>query len=295
MCSEMLIGIRDILATRYRPGPTRAGRTALRIAQAALAAALLAAGAGACGADSPADQRAKERREAALAADRALTLRLIELRGIVIACGEKQAVVAGHDWGAVVAWTAAGLHPDRVRGVVGMSVPATPRPPAPPAGLFREHMGEDFYFLWMARPETPALLGKDVRRTLATTKVWNAEWAAQEGDDPPTPPFMTDADLQVYVDAFERTGFENPLRWYRNLDRTWERTADAPPTIDVPAAFIAGERDPVGAWMPAQVMDGLVTDLRLSVTVPGAGHWVQQERPAEVNAALIEFLAGLDA
>ncbi len=215
--------------------------------------------------------------------------------GVIDALGEEQAVVAGHDWGAVVAWTAAGLHPDRVRGVVGMSVPATPRPPAPPAGLFREHMGEDFYFLWMARPETPALLGKDVRRTLATTKVWNAEWAAQEGDDPPTPPFMTDADLQVYVDAFERTGFENPLRWYRNLDRTWERTADAPPTIDVPAAFITGERDPVGAWMPAQVMDGLVTDLRLSVTVPGAGHWVQQERPAEVNAALIEFLAGLDA
>lgn len=86
MCSEMLIGIRYILPTRYRPGPTRARR----IARAALFTVLLVTAASACGADSPADQRAKEQREAALAADRALTLRLIELRGIVIACGERE-------------------------------------------------------------------------------------------------------------------------------------------------------------------------------------------------------------
>ncbi len=214
--------------------------------------------------------------------------------GAIDALGTEQAVVAGHDWGAVVAWHVARLHPERVRGVVGMSVPATPRPPAPPAGLFREHLGDDFYFLWMADPETPAALGKDVRRTLATTKVWNREWAAVEGDQPPTPPFMTDADLQVYVDAFERTGFENPLRWYRNLDRNWELTADAPATIDTPALFVGGERDPVANWMPPAVMTGIVTDLRETVIVPGAGHWVQQERPAEVNAALLRFLGGLD-
>ncbi len=213
--------------------------------------------------------------------------------GAITALGEERAVVVGHDWGAVAAWSAARLHPERVRGVAGLSVPATPRPPSPPAALFREHLGEDFYFLWMAEPGTPAALAKDVRRTIATTKVWNATWAAEEGDHPPTPAFMTDADLQVYVDAFERTGFENPLRWYRNLDRNWELTADAPPTIDVPAMFLTGERDPVARWMPPAVMTGLVTDLRETVTVPGAGHWVQQERPAEVNAALLGFLEGL--
>jgi len=216
-----------------------------------------------------------------------------DIAGAIAALGEERAVVVGHDWGAIAAWAAAQLHPERVRGVAGLSVPATPRGPAAPSGLLREYLGEDFYFLWMAEPGTPAALARDVRRTLATTKVWNAEWAAQEGDDPPTPSFMTDADLQVYVDAYERTGFENPVRWYRAIDRTWELTADAPATIDVPAMFLTGERDPVAKWIPAAVMTGLVTDLRESVTVAGAGHWVQQQAPAEVNAALLRFLDSL--
>ncbi len=87
MCSEMLIGIRYIRWTRYRPGPTRRWLAAPAAAALAVAAVVAAAG---CGADDPATQRAKERREDTLAAEGALKLRLIELRGIVIACGERE-------------------------------------------------------------------------------------------------------------------------------------------------------------------------------------------------------------
>jgi pimeloyl-ACP methyl ester carboxylesterase len=107
---------------------------------------------------------------------------------------------------------------------------------------------------------------------------------------------MTEADLAVYVDAFTRSGFTGGLNWYRNIDRSWERLAEYDGRrIEQPALFITGSRDTVRAFMPAEAMTGHVTDLREVVIVEGAGHWVQQERPDEVNAALLEFLAGLPA
>lgn len=208
--------------------------------------------------------------------------------------GREQAIVIGHDWGADAAWKTAWMHPERVAAVAGLSVPFIPRAPAPPVGIMREHLGEDFYMVWFQEPGVAErALEQDVRRTLATTKVWTREWAASH-DDPPTPPFMTDADLQVYVDAYTRTGFSGGLALYRNLDRNWELTAPfADRRIEQPALFLTGERDPVRSFMPAAAMDGWVTDLRASVVVPGAGHWVNQERPDEVNAALLDWLGTL--
>ena len=105
---------------------------------------------------------------------------------------------------------------------------------------------------------------------------------------------MSEADLQVYVDSFERTGFTGGLNWYRNIDRNWELTEPyAERRISQPAMFLTGELDPVRRFMPAEAMDGWVTDLRKTVVVPDAGHWVQQQSPETVNAELLDFLAGL--
>ena len=135
-----------------------------------------------------------------------------------------------------------------------------------------------------------------MRRTLATPRAWNRPWAADTTENPPTPPFMTDGELQTYVDAYTRTGFRGGLNWYRNIDRNWAETEPFEDRrIDQPALFITGERDPVGRFMPAVAMDGWVTDLRDSIVVDGAGHWVNQEQPEVVNAALLRFLAGLDS
>lgn len=210
--------------------------------------------------------------------------------------GAERGIVIGHDWGADVAWKTAWMHPERVSAVAGLSVPFVPRAPAPPLELMRRHAGEDFYIVWFQQPGVAdAALARDVRRTLATPRVWDAAWVQQTGEDPPTPRFMSDEEFSVYVEAFERTGFTGGLSYYRNIDRNWERTAPfGERRIGQPALFLTGERDPVRGFMPAEAMDGWVTDLRASVVVPGAGHWVNQEAPEEVNRALIDWLGGLE-
>jgi pimeloyl-ACP methyl ester carboxylesterase len=208
---------------------------------------------------------------------------------------EGRAVVVGHDWGAAVGWQLALEHPDRLMAVVGLSVPFVPRAPATPISLLRKALGEDFYIVWFQEPGVAEqALERDVRRTLTTTSAWTAAWG--EGDDqPPLPAWLTEEDLQIYVDAFERTGFRGGLNYYRNIDRNWERSASlVNRRIDQPSLFITGSRDPVQRFMPAEAMDGWVTDLRGIVRVDGAGHWVQQERPDEVNGALLGFLRQLD-
>jgi pimeloyl-ACP methyl ester carboxylesterase len=101
------------------------------------------------------------------------------------------------------------------------------------------------------------------------------------------PPFMTEDDVTVYVAEFERTGFRGGLNWYRNVDRNWELTADLDDRkVEMPALFMAGTRDSTMKWMSPEVMKGRVTDLRTQM-VDGAGHWLQQERPDEVNRALL--------
>jgi pimeloyl-ACP methyl ester carboxylesterase len=207
---------------------------------------------------------------------------------------EQSAVFIGHDWGAAVAWQLALERPDRVAAVVGLSVPFAPRAPAPPMSLLRRALGDDFYMVWFQTPGVAErALERDVRRTLTTTEVWTADWAARE-DDPPLPAWLTGEDLQVYVDAFARTGFRGGLNYYRNIDRNWERNAGlAERRLEMPALFITGSRDPVKQFMPAAMMDGWVPDLRV-FEVRGAGHWVQQERPDEVNEALLDFLRQLD-
>ena len=156
----------------------------------------------------------------------------------------------------------------------------------------RAHLGADFYMVWFQEPGVAeAALERDVRRTLATPRVWDAAWAADLEENPPTPPFLSDAELQVYVDAYTRTGFAGGLNYYRNLDRNWERTAAlGERRITQPALFLTGERDPVSRFMPAAVMDGWVTDLRVSEVIPGAGHWLQQQAPQLVNQHLLRWL-----
>jgi pimeloyl-ACP methyl ester carboxylesterase len=215
--------------------------------------------------------------------------------GLLDAMGEESAIVVGHDWGASLAWQLAVLHPERVRAVAGLSVPFVPRAPAPPLPILRRRLGEDFYIVWFQQPGVAdAALARDVRRTLTTSRQWTSRWAEEDPEPPRRPRWLTEQELDVYVESFERTGFTGGLNWYRNIDRNWELTEPvADRRVDQPALFLTGERDPVRSFMPAEAMRGWVTDLREEVVVDGAGHWVQQEEPEVVNAALLSFLGGL--
>jgi pimeloyl-ACP methyl ester carboxylesterase len=218
-----------------------------------------------------------------------------DMIGLLDALGEDSAIFVGHDWGANVTWQLAVLHPERVRAVAGLSVPFVPRAPAAPIPIMRRHLGEDFYIVWFQQPGiADEALARDVRRTLTTSRQWTAQWAEEDGKQPKPPPWLSERELAVYIEAFARTGFTGGLNWYRNIDRNWELTANvAEQRVEQPALFLTGELDPVRRFMPAEAMHGWVNDLRAEIVVPGAGHWVQQQEPEAANAALLDFLGAL--
>ena len=242
---------------------------------------------------------------------------LLALTGDLLAllddAGEERAVFVGHDWGAMLVWQLALLAPERVAGVVGMSVPFLPRGPMPPTKLLRQVLGDSwFYILYF---QEPGVADADLGRDPATTmrRLLCAMPSDDEvGIDPAAlapdgrgfvdripepdglPDWLTQEELDHFVAEFTRTGFTGPINWYRNFDRNWALTATLDGAhVSVPSLFIGGSRDPVLLMSPPELAEPYLDDHRGTVLVEGAGHWVQQQSPREVNAALLDFIAGL--
>jgi pimeloyl-ACP methyl ester carboxylesterase len=242
---------------------------------------------------------------------------MLHLAGDVLALmdalGEQQAVVAGHDWGAPVAWHAGLLRPDRVRGVIALSVPYRPRGSSRPTAAMRSRIGDAYYMLYF---QEPGVADAELTRDLPVTfrKMLFTLSGEGPGGVPMVPPgggildactdpaelpsWLSGEDIAQYAAQYAAPGFTGGLNWYRNLDRNWELTSawhKAP--VTVPALFMAGERDLVvsvpGAREALHRMKNDVPELRDVLLLPGCGHWIQQERPAEVSAAMISFLGGL--
>ena len=233
-----------------------------------------------------------------------------DMVGLLDALEAPTAVIAGHDWGAPVAWHAALLRPERFRAVMALSVPFRPRGSRQPTSVMPQTDEALFYQLYFQAPGVAeAELGRDVRRTLrmllrTPTKEVNplaimvprdGGWLSRMPEPGSLPEWLTDADLAFYAGEFERTGFSGGLNWYRNIDRNWELLAPwARAQVQVPTLYVAGERDLVLAFPGAKEMvenlKTFVPQLRRTIILPGCGHWTQQERPREVNTAMIEFL-----
>jgi pimeloyl-ACP methyl ester carboxylesterase len=234
---------------------------------------------------------------------------------LVDALGERQAVVIGHDWGAPVAWSAAMMRPDLFRAVVGMSVPHRPRSADAPLKSLRQAGLHNYYWIYFQEPGVAEReFEQDVGGTLRKLLYGVAGDAPIDRESPlvipegqgfldrlATPPtlprWLREEDVQTMETEYRRTGFRGGLNWYRNIDRNWELTAPwHTATIRQPALFIAGTRDPVIAGKRGEAaiehMSRAVPGVK-KILVDGAGHWIQQERPQEVNAAVLEFLASL--
>ena len=237
-----------------------------------------------------------------------------DLVGLVDALGEPTAVVAGHDWGAVVAWHAALMRPDRFRGVIGLSVPFRPRGLVAPTTVMPRTPDAVFYQLYFQEPGVAeAELERDPRAALRQLLLATASgapgarvmvprvggWIDLQGPPAPMLSWLKEADLDFFAGEFSRTGFRGGLNWYRNINRNWELLAPfARARVTVPALYVAGDRDVVmrvpGMEKVLASLKENVPLLRKTILLPGCGHWTQQERPGEVNAAMLEFLGTLE-
>ncbi len=245
-----------------------------------------------------------------------------DMVGVLDACSVNDAVIVGNDWGATVAWNAALARPDRFRAVAALGVPMMGRAPRAPTQLFPQTADAMFYTLYFQEPEIAEReLEHDVRASLIKI-LWAASAEAgprQAGDETPNPfgmvsrsagllgdlplparlpPWLAESDLDCYAADFSESGFRGPLNYYRNLDRNWElQRCLANRKVEVPALYMVGDRDP-GLAIPGmdQIIAGmkqLVPDLRESITVSHCGHWLPQEKPVDLNAALLTFLGNL--
>ncbi len=247
----------------------------------------------------------------------------LHVAGDVIGVGDSLSpdepfAVVGHDWGAPTAWFSAMFRPDRVRAVAGLSVPfVSPTGPQPTTPFERMALvggDRDFYQARFSTDRAVRDLDRDPRTFLRRFNyalsgevpddlrfdgffrrgVDMVDDLADCGDDLPS--WLTPHDLDVYVTELSYAGFAGPLSWYRAADLS-------PPLlgpfvgqrIRVPSLFVAGTSDPVVAWLGDAIaaLDTTCTDHRGTIMLDGAGHWTQQERPDEVNAALVDFLAAV--
>jgi pimeloyl-ACP methyl ester carboxylesterase len=240
-----------------------------------------------------------------------------DIVGLVHALGQEKAIIAGHDWGAPVAWHCALLRPDIFQALVLMSVPYRPGAwgSIQPTEAMRRMAGEQqFYQLYFQEPgKAEQELEEDVRTSMlkflysasgelpAEKRVGFLFDKSQRFLDTAIlpdalPTWLTETDLDYFTDEFQRTGFRGGLNWYRNADRNWELTSFLNgATINQPSLFIAGEFDGVITMARAayETLETSMPNLKAKVLIPGAGHWVQQERPYETNRLLVDFLRNL--
>ena len=229
--------------------------------------------------------------------------------GIADALSRDPVVIVGHDWGATVAWNAALLRPDRFRAVIALSVPFRPRGATRPSEAMPETESAIFYQLYFQTPGVAeAELEQNVRKTMRLLLSGegvsggmvprNGGWLDARLAAESLPPWLSERDLEFYIAEFIRAGFRGGLNWYRNIDRNWELLAPfAGRTVTIPALFMAGDRDSVltfpGYSDAVKNLSAAVPRLRRTILLPGCGHRTQQERAAEVNAAMVEFLKSL--
>ena len=242
---------------------------------------------------------------------------MTDVVGVIDAFGEQVAILVGHDWGAPICWNTAALHADRVAAVAGLSVPYRKRGETSAMDLWRRIYKDRFFYqlYFQAEGVTESELEADVRTSLrkfyysvsgdaASLESWlqrpaGATLLEALADPEVFPGWLTQEDLDYFVGNFEAGGFRGPINRYRNQERDFANLPEmGVRPVAQPSCFIAGSKDLVRHFVPGYDLYADVAvncmDLRFRRIVDGAGHWVQQEAPDEVTAALLAFLASLD-
>lgn len=233
-----------------------------------------------------------------------------DLVGLMDARGIEKAVFCGHDWGGFIVWAMPLFHPDRTAGVIGVNTPFLPRTPVPTIQFLKAAMGEDMYMVYFQEPgkaeallepkldtffrrimrkggmtpEEFAKLPAEMKRLSFARMLELPEEEVIRGEE-----LLTPDEMEYYLKSFRRTGMTGGLNYYRNLDRNWELMKEVEYKVNVPSLMISAANDVVLTPAMTNGMERFVPDLEKH-TIADCGHWTQQEKPAELNALIIDWL-----
>ncbi|PKP78022.1 MAG: epoxide hydrolase [Alphaproteobacteria bacterium HGW-Alphaproteobacteria-3] len=232
-----------------------------------------------------------------------------DLASLLDALGLDKAIFAGHDWGGIVVWQMALRHPDRVAGVIGVNTPFMPRGPIDPIEGMRAVFGEDMYIVFFQNfGVAEKIFETDVARTM---RFWYRKSPMKLADFDKLPAdqknfsflksfetdestwigeaLLTAEELDYYTRAFEKSGFEGGINWYRNFSRNWAMSEGQREKVEAPGLMISTADDIVLRPELAIGMEQYVPDLEKHI-IPDCGHWTQSEKPQELNVLMVDWL-----
>lgn len=211
--------------------------------------------------------------------------------------GYKTATFIGHDWGANIVWSLAMLHPSRVERIVNLALPYQIRGEKPWIEFLEELLGSENYMVHFNRQPgvADAVLDEHAEQFL------NNLFRKELPKVPPQPgqmminlacskapqgePIMSAQELDVFVTAFNKTGFTPSINWYRNMDRNWQILGDVDPVIHQPTLMIYGEDDVIPKLDIIREFVPNIDEVTLA-----CGHWIQQEKPEETTNTILDWL-----
>lgn len=258
--------------------------------------------------------------------DYALEHSVQDMLALLDSLGAERAIWVGHDWGSPVVWSLASHHPSRCHAVVNLCVPyiaagfapvnfipLIDRAVYPEAGY---PVGQWDYMLFYEEhfPAAQAAMEADVIRTVkALFRKGNPTsqgrpgrtasirrdggWFGGAGIAPDVPmdaDVLTPADLHAYASALQRNGFFGPDSWYMNHARNvvYASRAANGGVLELPVLFLHADYDSTCETLTSRLAQPMRRDCRdLSEVHVPSGHWMAQEQPVAVNAAIARFLA----
>lgn len=209
----------------------------------------------------------------------------------------EKAIFMGHDWGASVVWSMSLLHPERVDKMINLCLPYQVRGEKPWIEFMEEFLGEDYYFVHFNKQPGVADGILDENVTQFMQNLYRKNLPAQapgEGMEMINlakssvalgEPVMSDEDLSVYISGFQKNGFTPSINWYRNLDRNWHLLGEVSPIVEQKTLMVYGEKDVIP---PLPNIKEFVPNI--DVKSLDAGHWIQEERPGELNEMILNWL-----
>ena len=240
-------------------------------------------------------------------ADYCVEALIADVHGLLDGLDLESAVFVGHDWGAILLWHMAILAPDRIEKLIILNIPCFRRPPIDPITMMRERYGDGFYIVnFQDSDEADRVFAEDPAHFFDVV-MRHKQITRQRFDNMPPErkvvniirslkqerhfgePLLLEEERDYYATAFAKSGFTGPINWYRNWTHNWRVTESVNPVIEIPTLFIGAVDDIIVAPEQIEAMRPLVTDLTIRM-LKDCGHWSQQERPADVNRLILDWL-----